>query len=1578
MIEPSQLGFALGSQYQVQSLIYGETNDSVFQAIHMPTGRWTAVRVVAADPSSIEKISRAPAQCQMLKHPNIVEILDCGQISSGYLYFATEWMHGNLQQLLDAGPADPVYGLNVLKQICTGLEFAHSLGYVHGGLSPVTVFLSAEGVPKIEHPVLADLTPRRPEAKSYAPLENIHVEGPNNGVDVYSAVALYYHLVAGSIPIRSSPEPLCRLVEIDPGLGHVIDRALAFKPELRIGSAVELQLALNAAEQGQQIPEGIQGAKPVGPAAQTPKWSSTPTPPEPAPPPPPRSARKSVRRRTGSANQLSGVLDWPFFWPAIGVVSFLLTILVTLVVGGFFRSPGPGPDLAVVPPTPIVDPAPTDSQLPTTPEPTPEPEPTPAESPPSEPLKIEPRLVTFQLEDPRENPEAPIRSTGVVVGAKNSNRIVAVSLSSRMKGANSLYNYSASRNGASPSESQMTVYREDPRLGIGLAQWRKNNQPRSSLTRMPVVNRESLETATLVWTELEENPRSASKTRQEELQDEKERLKEELSKANSDLKPYTREAVELSKRRQFISKEKKEAASEIAQRLHSLRNEFRVVEEQLQSVRSSQLSWKVTQKTVDPNDESAVMEILDGLKARTRSVLLIGAHGLAGVYSIPEETTAKPRFVSGADVMRFFDGYFGKPMLYLTGQGESVHLTVKADLQYGANWSNSSINVFRSSEAEVQLGANQLESSVKPESNRFEEDDDSHLRVARVTLPMEGQEGTFQFFGQIEAKSFDGAITYFEPFKFEVVRLGNRLELKLDEASKEYATYYDPRIEQGDQESRTRQLPIDGRIVGSWRAAGGDLLCVQLADPPAIRFLDIAKSEWLDSPKIPIREDAIVTAGAAGVFVYYQDQQVLERWNLATGERVSRILKDQVDVAGMAAPALNAKAPLFMVSAGRRTFIDPETLRAWPPDPWSYSKARGFDVDLVSLAQSTRYIPTLKAAGDGSSYLVSYYHRRDRVVAASFALRPSTGSDGRNFYRINSTFFDLGANDAQLFTENRIHSIGDQGKLSILSASRIISDPCRSGILLGFESVPGRQIPRIPGSLTIIGHGEHDSEPTWNCQELAKLEVIDNVASNTEPPLSGEPVRPPEASLHLCIDQEAVVVISPDGDAISVTHVDFQQLLAEKWEGPSVVLSPLPRTLVINDTLRQPLIAAVPGIANPQITLIEGPEGARIASGDVLEWDSSGFEGVNAEFVLAVQSGEPQSFSISMIAPGNSVDRAEIMRDGQEEPTGFLSLGRTIPLRASPSEAMLAAGGSVLVVSYSRPAKIDVIDLREELIRYSLNLRHPDVRMTANLEHIYLFSKEAGEIERIRISDPDDRKNVGVKGNLVGIGTGASSVTYPLVTLEKVDAQILTERRFEGFTYRTATEAVGILEMRDPVTLGPILVSFGEDIDRFAASAVREWDQPWRVPVSDSGRYVKIGSGILDLDRKLGPDLNIGYVSIDKAEDASVSDTGDWVGWRGHRYSLNLPGSRYSSNFVHYGGMSSRLTAVVPIPRVSEFSCYLAVEDEGYPGKLEFHKLKGTGTTYGVPEVTELCEKMETLCRNRTEIEEPFFLIRTP
>lgn len=38
--------------------------------------------------------------------------------------------------------------------------------------------------------------------------------------------------------------------------------------------------------------------------------------------------------------------------------------------------------------------------------------------------------------------------------------------------------------------------------------------------------------------------------------------------------------------------------------------------------------------------------------------------------------------------------------------------------------------------------------------------------------------------------------------------------------------------------------------------------------------------------------------------------------------------------------------------------------------------------------------------------------------------------------------------------------------------------------------------------------------------------------------------------------------------------------------------------------------------------------------------------------------------------------------------------------------------------------------------------------------------------------------------------------------------------------------------------------------------------------------------------------------------------------------------------------------------------------------ELEFHKMKGTGATYGAPEVSHLCEHLERICRDQKQVDQ--------
>lgn len=52
--------------------------------------------------------------------------------------------------------------------------------------------------------------------------------------------------------------------------------------------------------------------------------------------------------------------------------------------------------------------------------------------------------------------------------------------------------------------------------------------------------------------------------------------------------------------------------------------------------------------------------------------------------------------------------------------------------------------------------------------------------------------------------------------------------------------------------------------------------------------------------------------------------------------------------------------------------------------------------------------------------------------------------------------------------------------------------------------------------------------------------------------------------------------------------------------------------------------------------------------------------------------------------------------------------------------------------------------------------------------------------------------------------------------------------------------------------------------------------------------------------------------------------------------------------------------------KIAAFNKYFS-EQNWSSLELEFHKLKGTGKTYGIPEVSTLCQKMEDICRDKVD-----------
>ncbi|MEM7158770.1 MAG: protein kinase [Myxococcota bacterium] len=111
----------------------------------------------------VRMFAREARLASMLRHPNIVEVYDAGDLGAGHCFFTMEYVHGiDLAVLLDRlrgrGGALPLaHALTIAVGLCAGLHYAHEacdpkghpLGIVHRDVSPSNVLLSFDGGVKI-------------------------------------------------------------------------------------------------------------------------------------------------------------------------------------------------------------------------------------------------------------------------------------------------------------------------------------------------------------------------------------------------------------------------------------------------------------------------------------------------------------------------------------------------------------------------------------------------------------------------------------------------------------------------------------------------------------------------------------------------------------------------------------------------------------------------------------------------------------------------------------------------------------------------------------------------------------------------------------------------------------------------------------------------------------------------------------------------------------------------------------------------------------------------------------------------------------------------------------------------------------------------------------------------------------------------------------------------------------------------------------------------------------------------------------------------------------------------------------
>jgi serine/threonine protein kinase len=228
----------------------------LFRARHTHRGRTVALRLLPADmtpgTSDREGLVAQARNLIPLSHPNITTLFDAGEHDKR-VYIAFEFLRGQSLRAEMAGrPMNPRRAVELAVQITDAVAEAHTAGFVHGGLSPDSVMVTAKGHAKIPTFHLAsqvgfDAARGESTLHDYDSPEEARGETADDRSDIYSVGAVLYEMLTTRRPHhRGAAAPSATNARVPPELDTVALKALAPNPQSRFQSAVSFASELRS------------------------------------------------------------------------------------------------------------------------------------------------------------------------------------------------------------------------------------------------------------------------------------------------------------------------------------------------------------------------------------------------------------------------------------------------------------------------------------------------------------------------------------------------------------------------------------------------------------------------------------------------------------------------------------------------------------------------------------------------------------------------------------------------------------------------------------------------------------------------------------------------------------------------------------------------------------------------------------------------------------------------------------------------------------------------------------------------------------------------------------------------------------------------------------------------------------------------------------------------------------------------------------------------------------------------------------------------------------------------------------
>ncbi|MFT3921246.1 MAG: serine/threonine-protein kinase [Myxococcales bacterium] len=281
----SPLDMAIGDRigdYVLERHIGDGGGGIVYAARHQLTGRAVALKLLRPEMALLNKMVtrfvREAEAVNRIKHPNIVEMLEFGELQPGRPYYVMELLEGmDLGTYLRTkGRLRPPACFEILAPALSAVAAAHKVGIVHRDIKASNIFVAQingkQTVKLLDFGIAKQVNPepgkegltepgaRLGTASNMAP-EQIRCERTDERTDIYAIGVVMFQLMTGHYPFEADdpwqmswlhlqappPQPSLLVARIPPALDAVILKCLEKKPEARFQSVDDLIAAFRAA-----------------------------------------------------------------------------------------------------------------------------------------------------------------------------------------------------------------------------------------------------------------------------------------------------------------------------------------------------------------------------------------------------------------------------------------------------------------------------------------------------------------------------------------------------------------------------------------------------------------------------------------------------------------------------------------------------------------------------------------------------------------------------------------------------------------------------------------------------------------------------------------------------------------------------------------------------------------------------------------------------------------------------------------------------------------------------------------------------------------------------------------------------------------------------------------------------------------------------------------------------------------------------------------------------------------------------------------------------------------------------------